>query len=270
MPLTSLQRLALKTLRRFRSQHNYVGGGAALNQSWPRLSDDMDIFGDHPSLPGGPTPELDALRAAGFTVDEPVVHNEWMVEAIVKQSGSETKIQWINDAETSRRFFPAICDEELGYRLYPADAALNKVLCAARREEAPRDAVDLVSIATRYAPLGPFIWALAGKDPKLNPQVAISRIRRIAFGYSDEEIQAVRMEEGPVMTRKHIRSVLDEALTAAASYCDDIAPDDHLGCLFVDANERPVEATAGTISHGFHKSVPVAEFGSLPRFSSED
>ena len=46
MPLTSLQRLVVETLRPFRSSHSYVGGGAALNQRWPRLSDDMDIFVD--------------------------------------------------------------------------------------------------------------------------------------------------------------------------------------------------------------------------------
>ena len=42
MPLTPLQRLVVGTLRPFRSSNSYVGGGAALNQRWPRLSDDME------------------------------------------------------------------------------------------------------------------------------------------------------------------------------------------------------------------------------------
>jgi hypothetical protein len=227
----------------------------------------MDIFGDdRASLPRAPHPELRALEEAGFTV-QITTHNEWMVEAIVKEYGFATRIQWIHDPETSRRFFPAICDDELGFRLHPADAAINKVLCAARRRTAPRDAVDLVSIVSRYAPLGPLVWALSGKDPKLNPQTAISQIRGIAFGYSDEEIKAVRMEEGARMTRDDIRRVLGRALEQAAAYCDDVAPDDYLGQLFVDAAEIPVEASQMTISSGSHKSIAVSDFERLPRFA---
>jgi hypothetical protein len=268
VPLTPLQRQVVRTLREYRSKHDYVGGGAALNQRWPRLSDDMDIFEDHDLLPSGPTPELEALRVAGFSV-EVTTHNEWMVEAIVRQYGFETRIQWIHDAETSRRFFPAMVDEELGFRLHPADAAVNKVLCAARRNTAPRDTVDLASIVSRYSPLGPLVWALPGKDLRLNPPTAISNIRRIAFGYADEEIKAVRMEEGAGMTRQDIRAILDEALTAAAVYCEEIAPDDYLGCLFVDANDTPVEATAITIEDGSHRPIAISDYGRLPRLEEE-
>lgn len=265
MPLTSLQRLVVETLRPFRSSHSYVGGGAALNQRWPRLSDDMDIFVDQRKhLPQGPYAELEALHEAGFAVDV-TTRDEWMVEAIVKQYGEETRVQWIDDSESSRRFFPARDDEEFGFRLHQADAAVNKALCAARRERAPRDAVDLVSIVCRYAPLGPLVWALAGKDPNLTPPKAISSIRRIAFGYADEEIRAVRMEEGGTVTRKELRGVLDPALEAAAAYCDDAAPADHLGCLFVDADDKPVEATEITIANRSHRVITINDFGSVPK-----
>lgn len=267
MPLTPLQRRVVRTLREFRSEQTYIGGGAALNQRWPRLSDDMDIFGDNlGSLPAAPKPELEALEKAGFTVHV-TTRDEWMVEAIVKEYGFETKIQWINDAETSRRFFPAMYDEELGFRLHPADAAVNKVLCAARRDTAPRDAVDLVSIVTCYAPLGPLVWSLAGKDSLLNPRTALREIRRIAYGYSDEEIRAVRMEREAAMTRQDIRQVLENAFEEAATYCDDVAPEEHLGCLFVDANEKPVQASELTISSGTHRPVRITDFGRLPSFS---
>jgi hypothetical protein len=146
MPLTSLQRLVVETLRLFRSSSNYVGGGAALNQRWPRLSDDMDIFVDQRKhLPQGPYAELEALRQAGFSIDV-TTRDEWMVEAIVKQYGEETRVQWIDDSESSRRFFPAVDDQELGFRLHQADAAVNEALCAARRERAPRDAVCLPAV----------------------------------------------------------------------------------------------------------------------------
>lgn len=265
MPLTELQRLVIKTLRPFRSEGSYVGGGAALNQRWPRLSDDMDMFDDHRhSLPAAPASELEALRAAGFTV-QVTTHDEWMVEAIVRQYGFETRVQWLDDAETSRRFFPAVHDDELGFRLHPADAAINKVLCSARRHSAPRDAVDLLSIVRRYAPLGPLIWALSSKDAKLTPNVAITDIRRIAFGYSDEEIRSVRME-GASATRQDIREIVGGALDAAADYCDEVAPDDHLGKLIVDGNCIPVEATARTIADGLHTPISIKDFGRLPQF----
>ena len=61
-----------------------------------------------------------------------------------------------------RRFFPAQNDPEFGFRLHEADLAVNKVLCAARRNSAARDAVDLVNIVDRYAPLGPLVWAVSG------------------------------------------------------------------------------------------------------------
>jgi len=51
MALTDLQRLVVKTLRSFRTSKSFVGGGAALNQKWSRISDDMDIFGDAMGLP---------------------------------------------------------------------------------------------------------------------------------------------------------------------------------------------------------------------------
>jgi hypothetical protein len=159
-------------------------------------------------------------------------------------------------------------DEELGFRLHPADAAVNKVLCAARRHGAPRDAVDLISVVQCYAPLGPLIWALSSKDPKLNPGVTIASIRRIAFGYSDQEIRAVRMERGATVTRNDVRDILGRALEAAAEYCENVAPEDHLGDLLVDGEDIPVEASATTIAAGSHRSVAITDFGRLPRFGN--
>jgi hypothetical protein len=265
VPLTSLQRLVVTTLREYRTEHDYVGGGAALNQRWPRLSDDMDIFCDFQSLPQGPVAEVEALGKAGFSV-EITTHDEWMLEVIVQQYGFQTRVQWINDPESCNRFFPATHDEEFGFRLHSADNAINKVLCAARRQSAPRDAVDLVSIATKYAPLGPLI---PGKDPRLNPNTVISEIRKNAFGYSDAEIRAVRMEDNAIMTREEVRRILDDALKSASIYCDDAAPDDYLGHLLVDSAITPVEATVGTIRDGLHKPIAISDFGTIPRILSD-
>jgi hypothetical protein len=113
--------------------------------------------------------------------------------------------------------------------------------------------------------LGPLVRALAGKDPNLTPPKVISSIRRMAFGYADEEIRAVRLEEGGTVTREELRGILNPALEAAATYCDDVAPADHVGCLFVNVEDKPVEATAITLANGSHRVITINDFGSVPK-----
>jgi len=263
MPLTSLQRLAIKTLKPFRTAKDYVGGGAALNKSWQRLSDDMDIFRDEfRSFPRDVRPELNALKDAGFSIDV-TTDSDWMVEAILRRYGEETRIQWMWEPETCKRFFPAQDDEDLGYRLHQADAAVNKVLCASRRQKAARDAVDLANIVTRYCSLGPLVWAVLGKDPDQTPPAIIKSLRANAFGYSDEEIRTVRMEKEAI-GRDEIRAILTPAFDAASSYCDDVAPNDYLGHLLVNAKEVPTEADADSIKDGRARAVPIRDFSVLP------
>lgn len=265
MPLTPLQRQVIGVLRPFRTPHNYIGGGLALNQKWPRLSDDMDIFRDDADqLPDATKRELDALRDAGFSV-EVTTCDQSMVEAILRQYGLETRVQWMDEPETCKRFFPALDDDLLGFRLHQADLAVNKVLCAARRDSAPRDAVDLVNIIRLYCPLGPLVWALSGKDSSLGPTRVIQEIRRVAFGYPDEEIRAVRMEKGSIITRAELREVLAKALDDASDYCDDAAPIDFLGHLFVDSEETPIAATNADIANGKASAIPARDFSIVPR-----
>lgn len=268
MPLTPLQRLAIKTLKPFRTARDYVGGGAALNKSWQRLSDDMDIFRDEfRSFPRDVRPELRALTDAGFSV-EVTLDTEWMVEAILRQYGEETRIQWMWEPETCKRFFPAQDDEDLGYRLHQADAAVNKVLCASRRQKAARDAVDLANIVDRYCPLGPLVWAILGKDPDQTPPTIIKNLRNNAFGYSDEEIRTVRMEHEVAVGRDELRKILEPAFDAASHYCDE-APDEYLGRLFTDKNEVPMEADADSIKHGHAIALSIQDFSVLPLIPKE-
>lgn len=264
MPLTPLQRVAIKALKPFRTTKDYVGGGAALNKSWQRLSDDMDIFRDEfRSFPRDVRPELAALKDAGFGVDV-ISDNEWTVEAILRQYGEETRIQWMWDPETCKRFFPAQDDEDLGYRLHQADAAVNKVLCASRRQQAARDAVDLANIVKRYCSLGPLVWAVVGKDPNQTPPTIIKNLRSNAFGYSDDEIRTVRMEHEAAIGRDELRRILTPAFDAASHYCDEVAPNDYLGHLFIDQNEVPMEADADSIKNGRARTLQVQDFSVLP------
>lgn len=264
MPLTPLQREVVRILAPFRDAHDFVGGGAVLNVDWPRLSDDTDIFHDaRGELPRRVDREIAALEAAGFSV-ETTTSDNWMVEIVLRKYGFETKVQWLDEPETTRRFFPAVADAGFGFRVHRADLAVNKVLCAARRRTAPRDAVDLVSIVERYAPLAPLVWAIAGKDDGMAPPETIRRIRAIVFGYADEEIRAVRMQDGRTMTRDEVRAVLGDALDGAAGYCEDTAPADHVGHLFVDAEDRPVAAGEDDISAGLARAIPIRDFTPAP------
>lgn len=260
MPLTAIQRSVADVLRPHRSEHTYVAGGAALNRDWPRLSDDMDIFHDiRKQLPHFVEPELEALRNAGLAV-ELTCKTDLTVEAILRREGEETRVQWFDDPEACRRFFPALDDPEFGFRLHDADIAVNKVLCASRRATAPRDAVDLVNIVERYAPLGPLVWAITGKVPDATPPSIIRDIRANTFGYARKEIETVRMEDGSRMAWSRLREVVGEALDAAAEYCDAIAPVDHAGCLFVDENQVPMEADEKAITSGAATIMNIRDF----------
>lgn len=268
MPLTDLQRMVIRALRPFRQPRDYVGGGVALNQNWPRLSDDMDIFHDERGrLPEGVKPELDALREAGFLV-EVTTQTEWMVEAILTQYGYQTRVQWLDDPESCCRFFPAIDDDVLGFRLHQSDVAINKVLCAASRQNAARDAVDLVSIVQNYCPLGPLVWAISGKDERHTPPNILREMRRITFGYADKEIRTVRMEDGSEINQNQLRSVLGPAFDAAEKYCSQIAPPALLGQLFVDINEVPVEASGDDVEQGRVFSKQVKNFAVIPKLQN--
>jgi hypothetical protein len=263
MPLTPVQRSVAAILCAFRDEHNYVAGGAALNQAWPRLSDDLDIFLDWRSrLPNQVESELEALREAGFAV-EITTENDLIVEALVRKYEFETRVQWMDDPETCRRFFPATFDDELGFRLHQADVAVNKVLCASRRREA-RDAVDVANIVRRYAPLGPLVWAATGKSTDESPLRMVSDIRDNAFGFSDEQISTVRMVDGSRMTRAEMRRVVGPALDSAATYCEEIAPIDYIGCLFVDDSECPIMAEDDTIADGSANVVRLRDFTPAP------
>ena len=63
MPLTKLQLSVLEVLKTFRTENPFIGGGAALNQQWARISDDLDISDDRRKvLPDQVAPELEKLK----------------------------------------------------------------------------------------------------------------------------------------------------------------------------------------------------------------
>ena len=154
MALTRLQSDILRCLAKNRTDSSYLAGGVILNKDWQRRSDDIDIFHDtDEEVTEAANVDIATLEAAGYeTRRDFVVYG--CVDATISDGKSETIIQWF--AETKRRFFPLVKDEEWGARLHQADLAVNKVLAASGRSKA-RDIADLVAISQNYCALGPLV-----------------------------------------------------------------------------------------------------------------
>lgn len=236
MALTPLQSDILRHLAGNRSDSSYLAGGLMLNKNWQRRSDDIDIFHDSDEeVTGAADADLAVLDAAGYEV-----HRDFVVygcvDATISDGSSSTVIQWF--AETKRRFFPLVKDEEWGARLHQADLAVNKVLAAAGRSKA-RDIADLVAIGHKYCPLGPLVLAAAGKPPNFSPRRTIDEIRRHALSIPAEEFAAVKGLPAD-WTANFIRDEALRLLDAADRYIMSASPD-LLGVLALNKDDVPIE-----------------------------
>lgn len=208
-----------------------------LNKNWQRRSDDIDIFHDSDEeVTEAARADLAVLEAAGYKV-----HIDFIiygcVDATISDGASSTVIQWF--AETKRRFFPLVKDEEWGARLHQADLAVNKVLAASGRSKA-RDIADLVAIGRSYCPLGPLVLAAAGKPPNFSPRRTIDEIRRHVLSIPAEEFAAVKGLPAD-WTADFIRDEALRLIEQADKYIMSASPD-LLGVLAVNKDEVPIEA----------------------------
>lgn len=243
MPLTAIQKRVAGVLKPFRTDSHYIAGGAALNRRWQRVSDDLDIWADAPGLPKIVEAEIEALRRAGFTVEIEIEDN-YIVEVIVRDDSDETRIEWAHSPNTQTRFFPAQADDDLGFRMHDLDNAINKILAASRRRNAPRDIVDLASILDHIAPLGPLVWAATGLPGEDRSATEIIRdIRTNANAYTREQYRTIRMAGDAAIDRQDLIAKIERALDDAADYCEDMAPIGHPGCLFLNVDGKPEPAT---------------------------
>jgi hypothetical protein len=211
-----------------------------LNKNWHRRSDDIDIFHDtDEEVTAAAKADLAILDAAGYkTHTDFIVYG--CVDATISDGKSETIIQWF--AETKRRFFPLVKDEEWGARLHQTDLAVNKVLAASGRSKA-RDIADLVAIARNYCPLGPLVLAAAGKPPNFSPRRTLDEIRRHALSIPAEEFLAVKGLP-PDWTPELIRDEVLRQLALADEYIM-AAPPELVGILAVDKEGVPIELANG-------------------------
>ena len=126
MPLSTIQANVLRRIAANRSPDSYVAGATVLHRAedTPRYSADLDLFHDlEDSVARSAEADAATLRAAGcelsWLLRTPTFHR-----AVVRVDGQALKIEWAQDS--AFRFYPVQADEQLGYRLHDADAAVNK------------------------------------------------------------------------------------------------------------------------------------------------
>ncbi|MBF0391560.1 MAG: hypothetical protein HQL38_02660 [Alphaproteobacteria bacterium] len=260
MTITRLQRRILEAIRKNRSLESYVAGGTVLNRTAFRQSDDIDIFQqDERQVVAQAERDIDTLKEGGFQVSVTVLQYS-MAEAMIRDGGEETVVQWMDD--TVVRFFPVVEDPVFGFRLHDADLAVNKVMAGASRSEA-RDAVDLARLHRDYLSLGHLVWAAAGKTV-LSPDALAEHIVRNAMCQNGQAFAAVRTSQ-PFDPREVVETLLkarDEALALAGRL-----PTETYGCLFLDRRGEPVAASAEMIEAGAVVPHPPRPYGAWPVFS---
>lgn len=261
--LSGIQKTILWLLKAYRSTDVFVAGGAALNRSTPRRSDDLDMFGKTPdAVVTSAHTDITVLRKHGYAIDVLKDLPGW-VEVVASKDGAETLMQWIWDDEY--HFLPVQEDPEFGFVFHHADLAVNKVTAAFGRRAA-RDYIDLVLIDESYAPLGAFLWAAPGKVRRadLSPGEVIDEIRRRAAAHPRDKYAQVKMADGadPVAIAARLNAILDRA----EDYVMNQAPSEHWGCLFLTPDGLPVSATADMIADGRAAPVQASESGVWPRF----
>jgi hypothetical protein len=135
-------------------------------------------------------------------------------------------------ADRAVRFFPAIRDPDLGWRLHDVDIAVNKVLAMAGRRE-PRDYVDVVAIHRSGLHLASLAWAACGKDPGMTPFLILDEITRHS-NYTAEALRAgVSTGEPVVGLKRDLLRAVGEARDLFATL-----PLSQAGHLYLDRDEK--------------------------------
>ena len=241
MPLTRLHTALLTRIAANRNPESYVAGATVVHLApdSPRFSNDIDLFHDlEDSVAESAEADATTLRAAGYELSwllrTPTFHR-----ALVTAAGEQLKLEWAHDS--AYRFFPVQRDDLCGYRLHDADAATNKVLALAGRNEV-RDFVDVLHLHATYLSLGALAWAACGKDPGYTPQFLLDyACRHVA--YTQEDIDRLSLRE-PL----DIREMKQRWLAAVADARDTVAalPPEEVGSLYLGPDGQPQTPVAAS------------------------
>ncbi len=235
MPLGNFEREVLRVIAANRNPDSFVGGATVLLRSpdSPRSSRDVDLFHDTAeSIARSVEADVAALRAAGWAVEMDGSQPAFQ-RAYLTRGTHSTKVEWVHDS--AYRFFPVEQDTEMGWRLNFWDAAVNKVLALFGRHEF-RDYVDIHYLHHRHLHLGALVWAAAGKDPGLTPELILDWIKRSTY-YTPEQAATVALDK-PVGLVEMKRTWL--TMIAEADALVKKLPLKEMGCLYLNATARPV------------------------------
>ena len=241
MPIGDFEREVLRSIAANRNPDSYLGGATVLHQSTdsPRASRDVDIFHDTTeSLARSVEQDVSALRQAGFQVELGKPQGTFQ-RAQIERGGRCTKIEWVFDS--AFRFFPVEPDRELGWRLNFWGAATNKTLALFGRHEF-RDYLDAHYLHSKHLHLGALVWAAAGKDPGLTPELILDWIKRSTF-YTPDQIQKVNPIEAVDLTQ--LKRCWLEAIAESEALVAKL-PLKELGCLYLNAAGKPICPNPGS------------------------
>lgn len=235
MPISEIQAQVLRLLAGNRSPESYLAGATVIHRgdNTPRYSRDLDFFHDlAESIALSAEKDAATLQRAGYELRwllrAPAIHR-----AVVTLGRRELKIEWAQDS--AFRFFPLQQDKLLGYRLHDADAAINKVLALAGRDEI-RDFVDVIHLHKNYLSLGAMAWAACGKDPGYTPEFLLEHAgRHTAYRQADLD----RLDLRRPLEIKSLKKIWLESLNEARNLIAAL-PAEEIGCLYLGPNRNPV------------------------------
>lgn len=248
MPISDIQAKVLKLIASNRSPESYLAGATVIHRDvdTPRFSQDLDFFHDiADSITQSADQDAASLSRAGYDVSW-LLRTAAFHRAVITAGKQQLKIEWAQDS--AFRFFPVLEDERFGYRLHDADAATNKILALAGRDEI-RDFVDVLHLNETYLSLGAMVWAACGKDPGFTPEFLLDHVsRHTAYTQADLNRLQLRVPIDLVTMKKNWLTA-----SAAARQLLLALPPAEIGCLYLDENNNPV--TPDVASGGFSKLI---------------
>lgn len=156
-----------------------------------------------------------------------------ILKILASVSGERLKLEWAVDS--AFRFFPVVEDSLCGYRLHETDAAVNKILALAGREEV-RDFVDILYIQKTCLSIGALAWAACGKDPGYSPAFLLDHASR-HVAYTQDDIDRMSLRE-----RMDVKDLKRAWLTALEQSHEliDALPASDIGCLYLTSDGTPI------------------------------
>jgi len=165
MPLIHVQAQVLKAIAANRSPESYLAGATVLHRDsdTPRFSQDLDLLHNlAESVARCAEADAATLQDAGYELRW-LLRTPAFYRAVLSAAGEQLQMEWAQGS--AYRFSPVQEDEQCGYCLHHADAAENKILALAGRQEI-RDFVDILHLHDTYLHLGAMAWAACGQDPQ--------------------------------------------------------------------------------------------------------